>query len=209
MKQSKYTTTSQLLLQIANQMRLEQAYTLQTLTHALEDRAFGVCMLIFALPNIIPIPMPGVSAVTAVPLLFFSAQMLLGRSYVWLPAWLGNKLLPIQTLPTMLERAARIVQKIEKFARPRLDLCHGSRARCIAGGIITVLGAIIALPVPLGNLVPAFAVCLICLAIIEHDGLLMLLGILASMLAGVYLYVLLRSYFWVAMTLIEKTFQAH
>ena len=45
---------------------------------ALGDRALAALLFVFAVPNAIPSP-PGVSTVLGVPLLFLSAQLLLGR----------------------------------------------------------------------------------------------------------------------------------
>ena len=53
------------------------------LLHALEHRAIGALMFIFAVPNAIPVP-PGVSAVLGAPLIFLSFQLMIGRR-PWLP----------------------------------------------------------------------------------------------------------------------------
>ena len=47
--------------------------------NAFGDRAFGALMLLFAAPNMLPLP-PGMSAVLGAPLLFITAQLMLGRS---------------------------------------------------------------------------------------------------------------------------------
>jgi hypothetical protein len=61
----------------------------------------------------------------------------------------------------------------------------------------------IVLPIPLGNLVPALAVCILCLAVIEHDGVCMLIGWITTLLACVYLYGLLSLYFWAVVATVE------
>ena len=53
------------------------------LLQALEHRAIGALMFIFAVPNAIPVP-PGVSAILGAPLIFLSFQLMIGRR-PWLP----------------------------------------------------------------------------------------------------------------------------
>src|SRR5690554_8128838 len=56
---------------------------------ALQVRAFGALLLIFALPNVIPTP-PGTSAILGLPLLFLTAQMMLGQA-PWLPRFIADR----------------------------------------------------------------------------------------------------------------------
>src|SRR5690606_35147223 len=53
------------------------------LLEALRHRALGALMFIFAVPTALPMP-PGVSAIVGAPLLFLSAQLMLGMQ-PWLP----------------------------------------------------------------------------------------------------------------------------
>ena len=52
----------------------------------LGERAFGALLLVFALPNCLPVPaLPGLSTLMALPLVLLSAQLALGRRQPWLP----------------------------------------------------------------------------------------------------------------------------
>ncbi|HET9274022.1 MAG TPA: exopolysaccharide biosynthesis protein, partial [Methyloceanibacter sp.] len=48
------------------------------LFEVMRDRAFGALMLIFAAPNVLPLP-PGASSVLGAPLIFIAAQLALAR----------------------------------------------------------------------------------------------------------------------------------
>ena len=64
--------------------------TLGELRDALGDRAFGVLLFIFSLPNLVP-NIPGMSTIFAIPLLFLSWQFSYGRPYPWFPRWLSQR----------------------------------------------------------------------------------------------------------------------
>jgi len=63
--------------------------TVGDLLRSMDGRAFGALLLIFAFPNVLPAP-PGLAAFLGLPLLYLSAQMMLGRmpcaDTAWQPA---------------------------------------------------------------------------------------------------------------------------
>lgn len=196
-----YVPLSDILKRVAG--RCENGYTIGALTHDVGEMALGLCMLIFALPNIVPFPMPGVSTLTAIPMLYFSVQLMMMRKVVWLPKAIARRELKGERFKRMIEYVIPWVARFERVCRPRLDVLANRRGRAVAGAIITVLALLIALPVPFGNLVPALAICILCLAIIEHDGVVMIIGWLATIAALIYLYVLLSLYLWVVIQAVE------
>ncbi|HEX7200966.1 MAG TPA: exopolysaccharide biosynthesis protein, partial [Dongiaceae bacterium] len=55
------------------------------LIEAIGDRGHGLLIAAFALPNVLPIYLPGLSAVFGLPLIFVALQLVLGRHRLWLP----------------------------------------------------------------------------------------------------------------------------
>ena len=55
------------------------------LVDAFESRSFGPLIVIFAAPNILPVALPGISAVLGAPLILLTAQLMLGWHRPWLP----------------------------------------------------------------------------------------------------------------------------
>ena len=53
--------------------------SVEQLDRALGRRAYGALMLLFALPNLVPVMPPGVSSVLSLPLLLLSVQLAAGR----------------------------------------------------------------------------------------------------------------------------------
>src|SRR5262245_14056215 len=72
----------------------EPRVTLGALRDALDDRGFGVLILFFALPNLVPVNIPLLSALLGVPLVLLAAQLAYGRHKPWLPDWLARQSFP-------------------------------------------------------------------------------------------------------------------
>ncbi len=178
-------------------------YTIDCLREDLGSAALGLGLLIFALPNIVPFPMPGVSAITALPMLFFSLQMAAMRRTLWLPNFIARTQLGGERFVRMITYIIPWVRRFERLCKPRLHRLASPTSCALSGLIISILALMIALPIPFGNLVPALAVCVLCLAVIEHDGVCMLIGWIMTLLACIYLYGLLSLYFWAVITTVE------
>lgn len=142
---------------------------------ALGDRASGALLFIFAFPNILPVP-PGTSAILGAPLIFLAAQLLFGRS-PWLPSVVARRSVSHADFATLVRRVAPWLQRAERLLRPRLTLLVGPPFEYVIGGVCLLLALILVLPIPLGNVLPALAISLLALAIVERDGLWMLAGL--------------------------------
>src|SRR3989338_11279386 len=68
---------SELLKSIAADSTQERI-TIADLLSAMEGRAFGALLLLFAFPNILPSP-PGLAGVLGVPLVYLASQLILWR----------------------------------------------------------------------------------------------------------------------------------
>ena len=66
-----------------------------------------------------------------------------------------------------------------------------------------MLAVLLSMPIPLGNLLPATAICVIALALLERDGLWIVIGLLATVAAfgwvGSIAYGLIKSAVFVVM----------
>jgi hypothetical protein len=131
-------------------------------------------MLLFALPNVLPAP-PGLSGVLGLPLLYLSVQLMLGR-VPWLPGFIGDRAMPRDRFAQLVERLGPWLARAERLLRPRWSLLVSHGAERVLGAICLVLAAVLALPIPFGNMLPAFAICLIALGILERDGVWVAVG---------------------------------
>lgn len=140
-------------------------------------RAFGLLLLLLAIPNSIPLPSPpGLSTVFGLPMAIFAVQLILGHKTPWLPAFLRRKTLPRDDILSLLDRASPYLAKVERRLKSRHHRFVGVTAERVAGVVILVMAIILSMPIIFGNFLPAFAVLLMALAILARDGLMMLAG---------------------------------
>jgi hypothetical protein len=162
----------------------------------LKDRAFGALMLIFAAPNIFPLP-PGSSAILGAPLIYLSAQLALSRPEPWLPKFMAARSISRADFATMVQKVSPWLIKAEKLLKPRLSFLTRPPFEQLIGVICLGLAVILFLPIPLGNMPPAVAICLFSLSILERDGIAAILGVISSIVAVVIawtvLYALIKS----------------
>lgn len=144
----------------------------------LHERGFGLLMLIFVLPNCIPAPIPPpLPSILSIPLLFLSAQMLIGRKSPWLPKWLRSKSLKRSTLAMIVEKIVPRLYKIERILRPRFSFASSTKGERIVGGIWLLFALSIAIPLPMTNLVPGIGILIMSLGLLSKDGLVITAGI--------------------------------
>lgn len=170
--------------------------SLGNLLYGLGDRALAALLFIFALPNVIPTP-PGTSAILGVPLVLLSAQLLFGTR-AWLPRFIAQRSFAQSSFKAVVQRATPWLEKSERLMRPRLLLLTTGVFQRFVGAICLVLAIIVMLPIPLGNMLPALAICILALGVLEKDGAWIIMGTVAAagaigLLWGVF-YVALKAF---------------
>ncbi len=160
-------TLSQILTEIGRDPARDVVAVDDLIAH-LGGRGRAGLILIFAFPNVLPAP-PGLSGVLGLPLLYLSVQMMLGR-LPWLPGFIGDRSMPRERFAQLMERLGPWLGRAERLLRPRWSLLVSHGAERVLGALCLVLAAVLALPIPFGNILPAFAICLIALGILERDG---------------------------------------
>ena len=162
---------------------------------ALDGRAFGALMIIFAFPNILPSP-PGLAGVLGLPLVFLSAQMMLGR-LPWLPGFIARRSLPRSSFAALFAKATPWLARAETLLRHRLRALTTAPAQRLVGLVCLILSLVLILPIPLGNMLPSIAIGLFALGVLERDGLWIIGGLVFSLFAvgfvGAMAYAVIRS----------------
>lgn len=156
------------------------------LLEALRRRALGALMFIFAVPTALPMP-PGVSAVLGAPLLFLTAQLMLGMK-PWLPRFITDRSLSRVDFERVVATTAPWLARAESVMRPRLTMLAARPAVHLVGLVGLCLSIILFLPIPLGNMLPSIAICIMSLGILERDGLWILIGLIVAVLSVVVVW---------------------
>ncbi|MBB6168220.1 exopolysaccharide biosynthesis protein [Chelatococcus composti] len=147
---------------------------------AFGDRAFGALMLVFAVPNVLPMP-PGVSAILGAPLLFIAAQLMLGRPALWLPRAIAERSLSRADFAAMTDKVLPYLTRFESLLQPRLTVMFNPMHDRIIGAACLILAIVLFLPIPFGNMLPAFAISAFALGLMERDGIAVTIGWLGKL----------------------------
>jgi len=150
-------------------------------------RAFGAVLFVFAIPNLLPLP-PGSSTVLGLPLLVIAPQLAFGARQPWIPPALARRTVARETLGRVFCRAAPWVEQAERLTTRRLGFMFGRPGDLLIGIVCSLLAAVLILPIPLGNMLPAAAVAALGMSLTQRDGLLTMVGyLLAIASAGLLL----------------------
>ncbi|MCH2078612.1 MAG: exopolysaccharide biosynthesis protein [Rhodobacteraceae bacterium] len=178
----------------------DDAVTLAWILSQLQERAFGLFLLILALPCCIPF-LYGVPQIVALPLMFIAAQVALARKTPWLPTKLAAREVARSSLDNLAARAGPWLRRIEALSRPRLTALTRAPLDRVVGLALVLFSASILVPLPATNTVPGFAVVVVAMGILQRDGILVILGailgtawIASLIFAGATLVSLLRTW---------------
>ena len=149
--------------------------TLDWILTQLHERAFGLFLLVLALPCCIPF-LYGIPQIVALPLMFVSAQILLGRTSPWLPKRLGAREVSKASLENLAERAKPWLERIEALSRPRLQMLTRPPFDRVIVVALVLFSASILVPLPATNTVPGLAVVIVSMGFLQRDGLLVVVG---------------------------------
>lgn len=153
---------------------------LQTLVAVTNVQDQAMFTLIFSLPFLLPIPLPGLSIPFGLVIAWLALRMFLGRSF-WLPASLREKKLPGPLLRTLFAQAQGVAHRLSRWVKPRGRFFskHPGNKR-LSYFLIGFCGLLLALPLPPGtNSPPALTIALLSLGVLEEDSLYLVLGYLS------------------------------
>lgn len=155
-----------------------QGLTLREIRDHLDERAFGLMILILAVPCLAP-ALYGVPQIVGVPILLLAGQMLVGRDEPWLPEAVLNRRIPRSWLDLMARFADRRMRWFERLSRPRLrPLAAGAGERLAA---VFMILATLTIMLPMVNTVPSVGLALLAVGLIQRDGLFVAAGAIVAL----------------------------
>lgn len=189
--------------QIAGRVDRDRIY-IRDLLLELDQRAIAAMLFVFAVPNTIPVP-PGVSGVLGAPLLFLAAQLMLGRS-PWLPAIIADRSFVRADFARILAKVGPWLEKAERLMRPRFSILTKPPAEYLVGALTLILAIVLFLPIPLGNMLPAIAICILALGLVQQDGLWVLAGAVTGIVSLVIVSGVIAAFAFAAWLAISAIF---
>jgi hypothetical protein len=152
-----------------------EVLSLELLMGGLGRRAFGMLLFVSILPAFIPIPVGG--AISGPLVVLIGLQLLVGRRRPWLPKAISRRGPRRATLVRFDDRISPWLARLERLVRPRLQqVLRHPLAAVYTGLLLVFLGLLLSLPIPLTNYLFGILLLLFAFAMLERDGMLMLVA---------------------------------
>ena len=155
--------------------------------------ADGHCALILLLSIPFAIPLlPGMSSPVGFAILFIGLAYARARPPK-LPSRLARRSLPREGVKKIVSKCREWHVRVGRFLRPRGDFIQKKMGRVVVGSLFALLGAELALPLPIPgtNTLPALGLIALTLGALERDGVWIALGVGLSAIATAYLAILM------------------
>jgi len=149
--------------------------TLEALVAGLGRRAFGMLLFACVLPAFIPIPIGG--AISGPLAMLIGVQLCISLRKPWLPGFIARRGPHREALMKFDKMISPTLGRLERLVRPRLAwMLDHPLASLVTGLMLLLLGFLLSLPIPLTNYLFGVLLLAFALALIERDGVLMLVA---------------------------------
>lgn len=162
-------------------LRSKTPKTVAGLQDIVAEKSFAIIFLVLMIVPALPLPTGGATHVFEVIVIILVAQMIAGRTSVWLPQRLAERPLGTGMLQKGIPTLIRLVRWFERFSRPRGGmLLTNPRLLQLIGLVILGFTVSAFMAVPLSGLdtLPSLGVVLISLSLILEDIVLTIAGLL-------------------------------
>lgn len=144
-----------------------ESITLGDLLDRLDERAFGLMILLLTIPCLVP-GLPGAQLI-AIPIILLAGQMAMGRTELWLPQRVLAASVKASWITAIADFADKRLRWTTRLSRPRLTFAvSGFGERLVAGAMML---AAITIALPITNTIPSLAITLASVGLIQRDGL--------------------------------------
>ena len=158
-----------------------QGLSLQDMARAHGPEAPGTLLLLMAAPCLLPVP--GVGTVLGLGLAALAWSLWRGEADNCLPRRVAGLELSEQWSRRVLMFLVTTYLVAGRYSRARLTGLVAPPDRFWVAGTIAAMAALIVLPIPFGNVLPAVATMLMGVAFVFRDGLAMVLGLATAAIA--------------------------
>lgn len=159
---------SELIGMIARDWPTERV-TLGELIKSLGPRGYGILIVLFALPNMLPVYIPGLSPIFGFPLMILCAQLAYGLPTPRLPDFLMRRSIKRSDLRMITIRALPWLQRVERWVKPRPSIVTSRAGERFIGAYGVLLCCVIVIPLPFTNGPPSLACLIMAIGMMEED----------------------------------------
>lgn len=164
----------------------------QKILDLLDDESHYILVVIFLIPFLQPLSIPGLST----PIGGLILILIIYGHFQWKPKipkrW-AEKTFSVETMEGILKYADKIFIFLEKYIHPRLGFLQGGAFRYFNSilMLVSTLLLMLPLPIPFSNAIPAWGILLLALGHLEDDGVLILIAYAHSVVCSLFFYGLL------------------
>jgi hypothetical protein len=154
-----------------------------------------LAILVFSALNLLPGP-PGYSVVIGLAIMAFAVMMLVEKPLrLW--HFVGEREIPLSILVKLLEFLAAFTRFITKFSSPRVPALTAAGLLPLIAIMAFIFGVAMLVPIPFTNTLPSLGLAVICVGLLNRDGLAVLMGSVVAIMGVVLLALAL----WLILTL--------
>jgi hypothetical protein len=150
--------------------------TVGGLAERLEERGFGLLIILLSLVTVIPVLPPGSAAAVGLLYVVGGLQMAAGRRRPWLPRRVSQYQLPARAVEGLRSRGVPFLRRVERFSRPRWTPFSDQALLRLASVVVLLMGVVLFLPLPFLNTLPGLAMLAVGIGLMNRDGVFLLLG---------------------------------
>jgi hypothetical protein len=183
MKKSKNNSTIEEDILLLQEKGKNRSISIGEILNILSEKGQSLMILFLSLPFCQPLQIPGLSIPFGLAIAFIGMKMAFGN-YASLPKAILIKSITPETLQKITEKILWLLKKIKRWMSPRLTwLCYDPTIEIINGLLISILGVLLALPLPtpFSNLMVAWSILFIGLGLLKDDGVFVLIGYFLSL----------------------------
>ncbi len=189
----KRSSISRLLRQMVKKHQDDSSLTYGALVKDLGDQAYGLILVLFALPSALPISViPGFSFIFGLPIVFIAIHIIIGHPSLWLPNSLAKQVVDIKKLARVIDKTIPYLMYVERFLKPRWPFFSSPVMERLHGVVLLGLSLLLLLPIPFSNFIFASLIILFGLGLSERDGAVLGFAYFGSLLYGFFLVSLAR-----------------
>lgn len=146
--------------------------------------------IFLSLVFLVPVSIPGVSTVFGSAILLIGFSLLLSRN-LWLPKRISTRRISTDKLVVVLNRALLWFRRLERISHPhRLQWLTTGGKISLFNNLSFILAAVLLMMpfgfIPFSNTIPAIALILLSVGLMQKDGGFILLGYLANLATIIY-----------------------
>lgn len=176
------------LQQLIDQIQGE-TITVRDLLALIGEQGILLFCIVLTLPFLLPVSIPGVSTVFGLVIILLGISLVLNR-LPWIPARLMDRPISNAHLIPTLQKGVELFQRIERWMRPRFTkVTTGALMNRINGLALTAGGLLLIFPlsfIPFSNTLPAVAILLFALGMLQRDGYFIIGGYIALLATVIY-----------------------